>query len=248
MTNCVYSRVLVKNSQVYESPSQLWEAVARNSAGGDLTSAGASLSVMKSSDPNYPSISSPNCREEEQNVPMPRWYSDAVAYWDAQEPSDNGVLGGHGHLSKIDIQDSESFLLKVMGSRFQSSRDSETNTSPNSDGTEQAGLVALDCGAGVGRVSAGLLLQYFHEVDLIEPSSHLLEAAKKRLCGSGAGKNGTDRWPQTHRAVGFFKCGLEEFDPEPQRYDVIWIQWALLYLTDGELYGICENYLCSFAV
>lgn len=27
--------------------------------------------------------------------------------------------------------------------------------------------------------------------------------------------------------------GLQEFEPAPGRYDVVWIQWCLLYLTDG---------------
>jgi len=28
--------------------------------------------------------------------------------------------------------------------------------------------------------------------------------------------------------------GLQGFRPEQGRYDVIWVQWALLYLTDGK--------------
>ena len=27
-------------------------------------------------------------------------------------------------------------------------------------------------------------------------------------------------------------CGLQDFEPEPQRYDVIWSQWVLGHLTD----------------
>jgi hypothetical protein len=34
-----------------------------------------------------------------------------------------------------------------------------------------------DCGAGVGRVSKELLLHLFQEVDLLEPSAHLLQTA-----------------------------------------------------------------------
>lgn len=66
------------------------------------------------------------------------------------------------------------------------------------------------------------------------------------------------KWPKDHN-VGKYICkGLQEFDPEPDRcgrrrhrglqrgcmllkgaaclrcrYDVVWIQWAMLYLTDG---------------
>lgn len=37
--------------------------------------------------------------------------------------------------------------------------------------------MALDCGAGVGRVSEQLLLHHFQEVDLVEPSG------EARRCG-----------------------------------------------------------------
>ena len=40
-----------------------------------------------------------------------------------------------------------------------------------------------DCGAGIGRVSNELLLQYFNEVDLLEPSVKLIDEARKNLSG-----------------------------------------------------------------
>lgn len=43
----------------------------------------------------------------------PRWYDAAVTYWDEQEASNNGVLGGFEDLSGVDIQDSTRFLKKV---------------------------------------------------------------------------------------------------------------------------------------
>lgn len=42
------------------------------------------------------------------------WYNKAVAYWDKQEASVNGVLGGYGHVSDDDIVESKKFLLKVL--------------------------------------------------------------------------------------------------------------------------------------
>jgi hypothetical protein len=41
------------------------------------------------------------------------WYNRAVAYWDSQEDSVNGVLGGYGHVSDDDITESRKFLVKV---------------------------------------------------------------------------------------------------------------------------------------
>lgn len=46
------------------------------------------------------------------------WYSKAVDYWDQQEASYNGVLGGYGCVSSIDIRDSKALLLKVRNTRL----------------------------------------------------------------------------------------------------------------------------------
>ena len=143
----------------------------------------------------------------------PTWYASAVTYWDNQSADTNGVLGGFGHVSPADIMDSRRFLVKALSERLQEAKES---------GEE---LVAADCGAGIGRVSKELLMQYFHQVDVVEPSEHLLETARRNL-KTAAGK--------THRAVNFYRCGLEGFEPEPGRYDALWIQWALMYLTDED--------------
>ena len=36
-----------------------------------------------------------------------------MSYWDCQEASVNGVLGGYGHVSDDDITESRKFLFKV---------------------------------------------------------------------------------------------------------------------------------------
>ena len=73
------------------------------------------------------------------------------------------------------------------------------------------------------------LAPYAVRLPLPSLAEHLIRKAKQRLTGRGS-----KPFPAGHRAVNFFQQGLEEFDPEPQRYDVIWVQWAMLYLTDGE--------------
>ena len=71
-----------------------------------------------------------------------------------------------------------------------------------------------DCGAGVGRVTEHLLLHHFAEVDLVEPSGHLLEAAQARLSSPGGSKTS---WPKHHRAVNFWQQGLEQLNFQPAR-------------------------------
>ncbi|XP_039085432.1 N-terminal Xaa-Pro-Lys N-methyltransferase 1 isoform X2 [Hyaena hyaena] len=37
------------------------------------------------------------------------------------------------------------------------------------------------------------------------------------------------------RVRNYFCCGLQDFSPEPDSYDVIWIQWVIGHLTDQHL-------------
>jgi hypothetical protein len=52
-----------------------------------------------------------------------------------QPATNDGVLGGYGYVTEVDIRDSEEFILAAMGE------------------FPKDGTVALDCGAGIGRVS-----------------------------------------------------------------------------------------------
>lgn len=114
----------------------------------------------------------------------------------------DGVLGGFGHVSPVDIRDSSIFLVSessecaaicVFYPRARTlrvpraPRPRQTPQSPRpplrrlapqrsafqgplkekAEGKRR--LVALDCGAGVGRVTEELLLHHFDVVDLCEP-------------------------------------------------------------------------------
>lgn len=144
-----------------------------------------------------------------------QWYNNAVSYWEGVEASVNGVLGGYGHVSDRDVSASDGFLVEVLSNLSEAFLSSKH-------------LVALDCGAGVGRVTKNLLLRHFHEVDLVEPVSHFLEAAKSDLKAVN---------PSTSvfgRASNFYCKPLQEFTPEANRYDVIWVQWCIGHLTDQD--------------
>lgn len=153
------------------------------------------------------------------------WYQGAVSYWDKQEASYNGVLGGFGYVSSFDIADSREMLKKVFKNHLKEAA------------AGQRKLTAVDCGAGVGRVTQELLLHYFDTVDLLEPSCHLLDKARKNIKLAVAGRN----YPDGHEAGEFLSLGLQQFDPAPQRYDCIWVQWCLLYLTDADALALFER-------
>ena len=70
------------------------------------------------------------------------------------------MLGGYGKLTPIDVESSGIFINKVksLDPQFQFDK-------------------AVDCGAGIGRVTKNLLLPLFSHVDLVEQSVRLLESS-----------------------------------------------------------------------
>ena len=82
---------------------------------------------------------------------------------------------------------------------------------------------ALDCGAGIGRVTKRLLLPIFQAVDMVDVDETFCGKAR-RFIGSDASRVGD-----------VFCCGLQNFTPVPRRYDVIWCQWVLSHLRDSDL-------------
>ncbi|NXS13849.1 NTM1A methyltransferase, partial [Neodrepanis coruscans] len=90
---------------------------------------------------------------------------------------------------------------------------------PNRTGTTRA----LDCGAGIGRITKRLLLPLFKTVDMVDVTEDFLTKAKSYLGEEG------------RRVRNYFCCGLQDFSPEPNSYDVIWIQWVIGHLTDNHL-------------
>ncbi|CAO2813065.1 unnamed protein product [Amaranthus hypochondriacus] len=150
------------------------------------------------------------------------WYRNGVGYWQEVDASVDGVLGGYGSVNDADIKESEDFLKNLFSDLL---FDVPTNRH----------LVALDCGSGIGRVTKNLLIRYFNEVDLLEPVSHFLEAARQSLTPEGV--VGADE----HKATNFYCVPLQEFTPASGRYDVIWIQWCIGHLTDDDFVSFFEN-------
>ncbi|KJE90861.1 methyltransferase-like protein 11A [Capsaspora owczarzaki ATCC 30864] len=134
----------------------------------------------------------------------PRWYTDAKDYWDKVDTTIDGMLGGFARISPIDVEGSNAFLGPLI-------RGSKAKTAPHR---------ALDCGAGIGRVTKHFLLPNFETVDLVEQCGKFLTASIKYI--------GSDR-------VGSRFCaGLQDFVPERQHYNVIWVQWVSSHLTDDD--------------
>lgn len=100
------------------------------------------------------------------------------------------------------------------------------------DGSNRIGTTrALDCGAGIGRITKRLLLPLFKTVDMVDVTEDFLTKAKSYLGEEG------------RRVRNYFCCGLQDFSPEPNTYDVIWIQWVI-----GEGHFACRSLTSLFSV
>jgi 2-polyprenyl-3-methyl-5-hydroxy-6-metoxy-1,4-benzoquinol methylase len=86
--------------------------------------------------------------------------------------------------------------------------------------------LAIDCGAGIGRITKHLLLKNFQNVEMVDVTPNFIAEASKYL-----GENDLKRVSKFHC------CGLQKFYPEINKYDCIWIQWVA---------GDCNFYLLDF--
>ena len=98
------------------------------------------------------------------------YYNKAADYWQNVTPTIDGMLGGFAKISHTDIDGSNKFLKFLL-------RGGAGDTGP---GTERA----LDCGAGIGRITKHLLTKHFQTVDLVEQDKHFLEKAREYLAGN----------------------------------------------------------------
>lgn len=86
---------------------------------------------------------------------------------------------------------------------------------------------AVDCGAGIGRITKNLLSKLFAKTDLVDPIDSFNKAVME------------GEFLRQEREAGkigqVFTMGLQEFTPEKGKYSVIWNQWCLGHLKDVDL-------------
>ncbi|KAL7518215.1 hypothetical protein ACHAWX_003068 [Stephanocyclus meneghinianus] len=154
-----------------------------------------------------------------------QWYQTGYEYYqdEAKCPATvDGVLGGFAWLSQRDLKGSKHFLNHLRGIRPEFKMDREQNGGVDT--------YALECGAGIGRVSKGLLLPIgFSICDLVEPSQRLLSHAPQYIGSLYASR------------CRYFCTGLQDFVPQPDKYSIIFIQWVIGYLTDEDLVAFLKR-------
>lgn len=132
------------------------------------------------------------------------YYTKAQDYWSKISPTVDGMLGGFGRISFIDVRGSILFLQKLY----------KMKPSPEK-------MYALDCGAGIGRVTKNLLIPFFDKVDMVEQDKNFCDKAREFVDDRKLGE--------------IYNCGLQHFIPDEGKYDVIWSQWVLGHLKDHHL-------------
>jgi protein N-terminal methyltransferase len=143
---------------------------------------------------------------KEKKKGLKNWYGSAIEYWSAVPATVDGVLGGFGSVSATDLIDSARFLDDLADAGY------NTRAKDAAKGkTQSPSSRAVDCGAGVGRIAAGLLVHRFRQVDVVEPVEHLMQQAKDSLQAIG------------HTGE-MYQVSLEHFTAAPATYDCIWIQ------------------------
>lgn len=147
----------------------------------------------------------------------------SLQYWNSVSSDVDGMLGGYPQVSRIDLQGSSNFLTKLRRGRSQATK----QPLPPMERV-------ADCGAGIGRITKGLLLPVTKRVDIVEPVKKFTDELVQALgngeyAGDGEGKEGTGQVGEV------MNLGLQDWRPEHGTYDLIWNQWCVGHLTDAEL-------------
>lgn len=197
-----------------------------------------------------------------------------IEYWESVPATVDGVLGGFGNgtLPRVDAMGSRTFLLRVLP-YLSSTPPCAYNGTPKEwleERIEERGgrgatvTRALDCGAGIGRVSEHSLLPLVDEVHLVEPVHKFLQQAK-RSSENWAPLAQTEATSPFHaKKVAYFHTSTLQGFPiarpytavkdaalqipptvmdnatpppteEPVQFDAVWCQWCLQHLSESDL-------------
>ncbi|KAK7937937.1 uncharacterized protein PG986_014805 [Apiospora aurea] len=142
-----------------------------------------------------------------------------LSYWSGISADVNGMLGGFPSISTVDLRGSRAFLVKLGIGKTQGLHKVERT---------------LEGGAGIGRITKGLLIDISQTVDVVEPIAKFTEELSQTP-GIGQIHNmGLEEWPPSSPSTTTTTDADSPSSPS-HKYNLIWLQWCLGHLTDTQL-------------
>jgi protein N-terminal methyltransferase len=143
-------------------------------------------------------------------------HAAALEYWSSIPATVNGVLGGYPQVSRADLAGNRTFLAKLR-------RRGKGSNAPISKKVGRA----VDCGAGIGRVTKGFLVDVAEVVDVVEPVAKLAGVVSEGEEFQALREQGS---------IGdVYVQGLQEWTPKSgTKYDLVWVQWCCGQVTDAQ--------------
>ncbi|PGH08763.1 hypothetical protein AJ80_07801 [Polytolypa hystricis UAMH7299] len=151
--------------------------------------------------------------DNDNNSPRPDLHinhAGTIQYWNTIPATVDGMLGGYAQISTLDLRGSSAFLSKLR------------RLLPSSFGSSMTVQLGVDCGAGIGRVTNGLLSKICDVVDVVEPVEKFAAVVR------------TGKTMAEGKIGDIYVTGLQDWTPT-KKYDLIWNQWCLDHLTDDQV-------------
>lgn len=156
---------------------------------------------------------------ELQDSQRDAFYESNAAWWQVGgyggATDDEEMIGDES--GSADAEQGLAFLDRVVEENFQQ------NAASSAASPLMQHKLAVDVGAGLGRITKGILLKRYDEILLVEGSAAYCKRCKLKL-----GKK------KATRCV-FTQCYLQDMTAQTlgtRPVDLIWVQWTLQYLTD----------------
>lgn len=147
------------------------------------------------------------------------WYSKTKEFWEKSEATISGILEGNDIVHNSDVKTSCELIEGLI------------LTNKLTPG------IVLDCGAGIGRVTSNVLLNYFEKVDLMEQDEKFCGKCKENFQGNDKIRH-------------IFQKSFQDFNfsngKEQLLYDVIWIQWCVENIDDDDLHEFLTK--CKYSL
>lgn len=167
--------------------------------------------------------------------PRESWYASNHSFWQEVGRSGGGDAAAGVEDSEEDVRASKVFMNQLVADGIIHTRASGRGQNSGLGRARRA----LDIGSGAGRVTKDLLLRCVDEVHLVEGCDDLIQQSRRLL--------GKKQSAQCHFYVFQLQNAADGVPfPTDSRFDIVWVQLVLEYLTDDDAVAVLRH--CRDAV